>query len=98
MIATQCIHNYPDSKTPTLIVYKKGELLQNEVGLTSYGGTKMTPLSLEWALAAWGVLKTELTENPLTIKPANSVNITRHVGRKAQKELNSDDDEDEDDK
>jgi hypothetical protein len=106
MIASQCIHNYPDSKTPTVIIYKAGNLIHNEVGLAAYGGMKMsalctlllpslsclsplphlklTPLSaltaLEWALSTWGALKSELQENPLLAKPANSVNITRFVG------------------
>jgi len=97
MIASQCIHNYPDSKTPTLIVYKKGELLHNEVGLTAYGGLKMTADSLEWALAVWGVLKTELPENPLLAKPVNAVNITRFVGGKAKTGKGESDDDDDSD-
>jgi len=103
MLATECIHNYPDSKSPTIIVYKKGALLHTEVGLDAYGGLKMTADSLEWALAAWGVVKTELQENPLAPKALNSVKINFVNGRskpKAQKPLDSDEDDggDDDDK
>jgi hypothetical protein len=45
MLAGQCIRNYPDAKTPTIIVYKNGNVVHTEVGLNAYGGLKATPES-----------------------------------------------------
>lgn len=63
--ANEAIPNYPESKCPCVLLYTKGDMFEQLVGPGLFGGTKMTPQSLEWGLSAFGVLQTELEENPL---------------------------------
>jgi len=84
----ECIHNYPDEKCPTLLIYTKGDIHEQIIGITRFGGSSMSLKSFEWGLAALGVLKTELEENPLT---KQRMKITRTVGKR--REVNDDDDD-----
>jgi len=74
--STECIANYPDKRCPTLLIYHKGDIHRQIIGLSSFGGPKTTEQTLEWGLAGIGVLKTELEENPLT---KSRMQIKRHV-------------------
>jgi len=60
----QAIKNFPDSKCPTMIVYNKGDVKLQLVGLPELGGPKASANSLEWVLSKIGAVKTELTEDP----------------------------------
>eukprot|EP00808_Paulinella_micropora_P014466 g547.t1 len=62
---SDCIPNYPEAKTPTLIIYKDDDLKAQQVGLSLFGGQRMTALSLEWGLSQLGVLTTDLPGDPL---------------------------------
>jgi Phosducin len=62
--ATDAIPNYPDSKLPTLLVYKTGKVIRQFVGLESFAGLKTTADDLEWALAKTGAIITEMVDEP----------------------------------
>lgn len=65
IVSTEAIPNYPDANCPTLLIYTKGDIAEQIVGISKFGGLKMNAKILEWVLAASGVLKTEIEENPL---------------------------------
>jgi len=60
----QAIRNYPDENCPTLLVYLKGQVKLQLVGINAMGGMKASANSLEWVLAKIGAVKTELSEDP----------------------------------
>lgn len=62
--ATDAIPNYPDSKCPTLLVYRDGKVLQQHVGLDVFSGQKTDVDDLEWALSKCGAVTTDLLEAP----------------------------------
>ncbi|KAG2375318.1 hypothetical protein C9374_009941 [Naegleria lovaniensis] len=58
------IPNFPDNNCPTLLIYRNGHNLGQFVGLGKIGGREMTAADLEWILAQFGVLKTEMKKPP----------------------------------
>lgn len=62
--ATDAIKNYPDSRCPTLLVYKGGKVLKQFVGLGAFAGNKTSAADLEWALSKTGAVETEMVEPP----------------------------------
>ncbi|RKO96990.1 hypothetical protein CXG81DRAFT_3286, partial [Caulochytrium protostelioides] len=54
--ATQCIENYPDRNCPTLLVYGRGELQRQIIGLTAFGGMNASVESVEKVLAHIGAV------------------------------------------
>ena len=80
IVSTECVENFPDRNLPCLIMYNKGEMQHQTVGLSSFGGIRMTPDHLEWRLSLLNVLETELLENPITKKgsPTLRTNLNRN--------------------
>lgn len=64
IVADQCIEGYPDRNVPTLLVYYRGEVRANLVGLSQFGGQKATADCVEWVLSKQGAVSTELDEDP----------------------------------
>lgn len=62
--ATDAMKNYPDSKCPTLLVYKGGKVLKQFVGLEAFNGTSTVAADVEWALSKTGAVETDMTEAP----------------------------------
>lgn len=62
--STDAIKNYPDSKCPTLLIYKGGKVLKQFVGLGVFG--VMTPVAddIEWALSRVGAVESDMVEPP----------------------------------
>ncbi|KAI8896474.1 thioredoxin-like protein [Globomyces pollinis-pini] len=54
--ADMCIENYPDKNVPTLLVYGKGELQRQIVGLSTFGGKATTVENVEIFLKGLGAL------------------------------------------
>jgi hypothetical protein len=77
IIAQECIHNYPESNVPTLLIYKDGNILKQIVGLSEFGGLKMTDKTLEWVLASYKVLDSNLRNNPLQEQQRMKMNIKK---------------------
>jgi len=59
----ECIHNYPDVHTPTLLVYHDGAAI-GHIKRDQLGGYGMTADTLEWDLSLLGCYKTDQDENP----------------------------------
>eukprot|EP00177_Eucheuma_denticulatum_P006872 GFKZ01012510.1.p1 GENE.GFKZ01012510.1~~GFKZ01012510.1.p1 ORF type:complete len:230 (-),score=42.59 GFKZ01012510.1:31-720(-) len=73
--ATDAIKNYPESKCPTLLVYKGGKVLKQMIGLGAYGVVTPVAADIEWALSKTGAVETDMTEPP---RPeAKRFNLTR---------------------
>ncbi|CAN8070680.1 unnamed protein product [Agarophyton chilense] len=62
--ATDAIKNYPDSKCPTLLVYKGGKVLKQFVGLGEFNTNTPAADDVEWALSRTGAVDTDLQEPP----------------------------------
>ena len=62
--ASDAIKNYPDSRCPTLLVYKAGIVLKQFVGLSAFAGSSTTADDIEWGLSTVGAVQTEMTEKP----------------------------------
>jgi len=75
--ATEAIPNWPESKCPCVLLYTKGDMVKELVGPGLFGGSRMTPKSVEWGLSAFGVLETELEENPLSSARTTTVRINK---------------------
>ena len=56
IFATDANKDYPDSKLPTVLVYHKGEIATQMVGLHEFGGSKVSNDHVEWRLAACGAI------------------------------------------
>uniref|UniRef100_A0A8C6YFX2 Phosducin like 2 n=1 Tax=Naja naja TaxID=35670 RepID=A0A8C6YFX2_NAJNA len=63
-IAKSCIENYHDNCLPTIFIYKNGKIEGKLIGVVEFGGTALTVEDLEWKLAEFGAIKTDLEENP----------------------------------
>ncbi|XP_034267344.1 phosducin-like protein 2 [Pantherophis guttatus] len=63
-IAKSCIENYHDNCLPTIFVYKDGKIEGKLIGVVEFGGTALMVEDLEWKLAEFGAVKTDLEENP----------------------------------
>jgi hypothetical protein len=59
-----CCFSHGCSNVPTLLVYQGGEVRANIIGLTSLGGFKASPDTIEWVLAKHGALSTDMEEDP----------------------------------
>ena len=70
--STAAIENWPDAKLPTLFAYREGELKHQFVGIETLGGEQLTRADLEWRLARFEVLETELEADPEQVAGAVS--------------------------
>ncbi len=73
--ASDAIKNYPDSRCPTLLVYKAGKVLKQFVGLGAFAGTKTVEADIEWALSKTGAVKTDMAGPPS--EDTRRFNLTR---------------------
>lgn len=62
--ATDAIKNYPDSKCPTLLVYKGGKVLKQFVGIGAFNAKTPVAADIEWALGEIGAVQTDMQEPP----------------------------------
>mmetsp|Transcript_13062 Transcript_13062/g.22438 ORF Transcript_13062/g.22438 Transcript_13062/m.22438 type:complete len:230 (+) Transcript_13062:195-884(+) len=62
--STDAIKDYPDSKLPTVLVYKEGKVLAQFVGLDRFRGLRTNADDIEWALSRLGVVQTDMDEAP----------------------------------
>lgn len=64
ILGSDAIRGFPDSNCPTILIYDKGDMKKQFMGINAFGGRKMTPDVLEWVLSEWGILKTNLETDP----------------------------------
>ncbi len=103
--AQEAIHNFPNHKCPTVLVYCDGNIIRQIEKLGPFGGPRASAQTVEWVLAqpctvrpagteedvTHHILQTQLTENPLN----RENKMTMHK-KKAAKGYDSEDDSDED--
>mmetsp|Transcript_895 Transcript_895/g.2323 ORF Transcript_895/g.2323 Transcript_895/m.2323 type:complete len:288 (-) Transcript_895:510-1373(-) len=66
--STDCVEGWPDSSVPCLFLYHDGVMQKQLVGLDFCGGAeRATANAMEFALAQYGVFRTELKRNPLIV-------------------------------
>ncbi|OLQ11488.1 CDP-diacylglycerol--glycerol-3-phosphate 3-phosphatidyltransferase [Symbiodinium microadriaticum] len=63
-VASEIIPDFPDSLTPTVIMYKDKECIKKVQGLAEWGGSRVCVDSVEWVLAELGIVQSELEEDP----------------------------------
>jgi hypothetical protein len=68
--ADAAIPNYPDKNLPTLLIYKKSDIVGQLVGLKALGGESVTAEDLEWRLSRLKIVDTEMTSDPKTKRRA----------------------------
>lgn len=105
--AQEAIHNFPNHKCPTILVYYNSNIIKQIEKLGVFGGSaRISPASIEWVLAqpftvrpagasedtTHSIVRTELKDNPLNV--ANKLNL---LGKKKAKGYSSDEASDEDD-
>ena len=104
--AQEAIHNFPNHKCPTVLVYCDVNIIRQVEKLGPFGGPRASAQSVEWVLAqpctvrpagsdedvTHHILQTQLTENPLN----REAKMTMHKKR-AAKGYDSEDDSDEED-
>ena len=106
--AQEAIHNFPNHKCPTILVYHNGNIIKQIEKLGAFGGARISPASIEWVLAqpftvrpagdsqdtTHTILQTKLTDNPLNV--ANKLSLQSKKINKA-KGYSSDEASDSDD-
>ncbi|KAF2075231.1 hypothetical protein CYY_003449 [Polysphondylium violaceum] len=69
----EAIHNYPDKNLPTVLIYYSGDIVGQIITLAQTGGDATTMKDIEWQLAKFGAVKTDMQEDPkLTAKKKKS--------------------------
>jgi hypothetical protein len=63
IVADMCIPNYPDRNVPTLLIYGQGDLKQQIVGLSRFGGKSANVENLEIVLKAIGALPKDFSND-----------------------------------
>lgn len=88
MRADLCIEGYPERNTPTILVYKDGDIRKQIVTLAELNGPRTSVADLERMLLDLGAIK----ENDVRIKRKDSEEIVRHQnGRSAAVQEDDDD-------
>mmetsp|Transcript_17059 Transcript_17059/g.28234 ORF Transcript_17059/g.28234 Transcript_17059/m.28234 type:complete len:231 (+) Transcript_17059:79-771(+) len=77
---SECIHGFPDSKCPTILIYYKGEIFKTIEGLSIFGGKRMNAATLVWRMVEWKMIDAKLEKDPF--ENLNSINVTRGGRRK----------------
>lgn len=73
--STDAIKNYPDSKCPTLLVYKGGKVVKQFVGLGAFNTSSPVADDIEWALSKVGAVESDMAEPPK--RDAKRFNLSR---------------------
>ena len=65
IFANDANQNYPDSQLPTVLVYHRGKIAQQMIGMEIFGGKHVAAPLVEWRLAQVGAITgSELDEDP----------------------------------
>ena len=91
IVAQEAIPQYPTRLTPTLLVYRNGDLASQIVGAEQFtGGGSLTADKLEWRLHEHKAVQSHLSANPFLSQ--ERVSIHRPTG-KQQRHSESDEDD-----
>ena len=65
IFSTDANDAYPDSSLPTVLVYHKGGISKQYVGLDEWGGARVSAKHIEWQLGKLGAIEgSQLLEDP----------------------------------
>ena len=92
MRADLCIEGYPEKNTPTVLVYKDGEIKRQIVTLRELKGTSTNLQDLEYMLVEVGAVG----KNDVRLKQSNREEEVRQKSIKTGKPTVEDDDDDDD--
>lgn len=92
IVAQECIHNFPESQCPTILVYKDGDVVAQISGLSEFAGLRSTPECVEFALAKKGILESEIEVDPRIA--AARMKLNRNVKNRKQQYVDNDSDDD----
>jgi len=98
IIGDHCIHGYPDKNMPSLLIYGKGDMRKQIVGIQSFpGGMSCTVDDLELFLHRLGAIKSAAALNKEDQVERNKKEYLIYSGSSASKgEFNIEDDDDDD--
>ncbi len=88
MRADLCIEGYPERNTPTILVYKDGDIRKQIVTLAELNGPRTNVADLERMLLDLGAIK----ENDVRMKRRDSEEIFKHQNGKSAAIEDDDDD------
>jgi hypothetical protein len=75
------IQNFPDRNCPMILLYHKGQMVAQWIGLAVFGGLQhITPDNVEWRLHQYGALETDLVEPPSKYVTDNIAKQKHSVG------------------
>ena len=63
-VASEIIPDFPDSLTPTVIIYKDKECVKQVQGLDDWGGGRTNIDTIQWHLAELGIIETDQENDP----------------------------------
>jgi len=86
--ADLCVEGYPERNTPTILIYRDGEIRKQVITLAELNGLKTSISDLERMLLDLGALK----ENDVRMKRKDSEEELRHHNGRQGKEEEQDDD------
>jgi hypothetical protein len=90
--ADMCIEGYPERNTPTVLIYKDGDIRRQIVTLRELGGVKTSVAGVERVLVEVGAV----TEGDVRLKKQDGDGDERKSGiRRAERNRNQDDDDDD---
>ncbi|GAA5871630.1 hypothetical protein JCM16303_000814 [Sporobolomyces ruberrimus] len=103
IVSDHCIENYPDKNVPTMLIYRKGQMMGQVVGLGSVGGMKATLRDVERILFAFRGIdfhnKVGYSQDPISSQFASKSDATApltKLGGETQTRSSRDDDEEND--
>ncbi|GAA5936687.1 uncharacterized protein JCM15063_001957 [Sporobolomyces koalae] len=103
IVSDHCIENYPDKNVPTMLIYRKGQMMGQVVGLGSVGGLKATLRDVERILFAFRGIdfhnKVGYSQDPISSQFASKSDATKPLTKtgEGQPRPSSEDEEDDGD-
>ena len=88
--ADMCIENYPERNTPTILVYRNGDIVRQVVTLRELGGTKTTLQSLQNLLVEIGVV----TEDDVRVRESHGEDVSKGKISRGIRSRSGDEDDD----
>ena len=91
--ADMCIEGYPERNTPTILIYRDGDIKRQVVTLRELNGVKTSMSDMDTVLVDVGAIQ----ENDTRLKAKDSDDEEEPKGRKTTRGLQRDDGDDDDD-
>mmetsp|Transcript_155594 Transcript_155594/g.290375 ORF Transcript_155594/g.290375 Transcript_155594/m.290375 type:complete len:260 (-) Transcript_155594:8-787(-) len=63
-VASEVVPKFPDSSTPTVLIYRNRDCFKQIIGLDEWGGRQCNLDCIEWVLAKMEIVQTEMEDDP----------------------------------